>query len=149
MRGGTANCAIIVNRGTIGSPIVDSNCDLLIILNRPSMDKYLPELADNGIVLYDSSTIPEAPVLKPGQKAFAIDGSNIAEKFGNLKCANAVMLGALAAVLKKHYLTPKDAGDFDNAATDALAECFSGKEKIVKMNSEAYKLGLDAMNQKL
>lgn len=149
MRGGTANCAIIVNRGTIGSPIVDSDCDLLIILNRPSMEKYLPELADNGIVVYDSSTLPEPPVLKPGQKAFAIDGSNIAEKFGNLKCANAVMLGALAAVLKKHYLTPKDAGDFDNAAFDALAECFSGKEKVVKMNADAYKLGLDAMNQKL
>ena len=145
MRGGTANCALIVNRGTIGSPIVDSNCDLLIVLNRPSMEKYLHELGDNGILLYDSSTIKEAPVMKPGQKVFALNGADIAEKYGNLKCANAVMLGALAAVLKKFYLTAKDAGKFDQTALDGFAECFEGKDKIVKMNSEAFKLGQDAM----
>ena len=149
MRGGTANCAIIVNRETIGSPIVDSNCDLLVILNRPSMDKYLPELGENGIILYDSSTIKEAPVLKPGQKAFALNGADIAEEFGNLKCANAVILGALCAILKKHYLTEKDAADLDQTAFDGFAECFNGKEKIVKMNSEAYKLGLEAMAKQL
>ena len=145
MRGGTANCALIVNRSTIGSPIVDSDCDLLIVLNRPSMEKYLPELGDNGILLYDSSTIKEAPTMKPGQKVFALNGSDIAEKYGNLKCANAVMLGALAAILKKSYLSAGDAAAFDQTAADGFAECFAGKEKIVKMNSEAYKLGQDAM----
>ena len=149
MRGGTANCALIVNRGTIGSPIVDSNCDLLIVLNRPSMEKYLPELGDNGILLYDSSTIKEAPAVKPGQQVYALSGSDIAEKYGNLKCANAVMLGALAAILKKHYLSAGDAAAFDQTALDGFAECFAGKEKIVKMNSEAYKLGQDAMASEL
>ena len=145
MRGGTANCALIVNRGPIGSPIVDSNCDLLVVLNRPSMDKYLPELGDNGILLYDSSTIKEAPAVKPGQKALALNGSDIAEEYGNLKCANAVMLGALAAILKKQYLSDGDAAVFDQIARDGFAECFAGKEKIVKMNSEAYELGQKAM----
>ncbi|MBQ9337736.1 MAG: 2-oxoacid:acceptor oxidoreductase family protein [Lentisphaeria bacterium] len=145
MRGGTANCALIVNRGTIGSPIVDSNCDLLIVLNRPSMDKYLPELGDNGILLYDSSTIKDAPTVKPGQKVFALNGADIAEKYGNLKCANAVMLGALAAILKKHYLSEGDAAAFDRTAFDGFAECFAGKEKIVKMNSETYQLGQKEM----
>ena len=145
MRGGTANCALIVNRGTIGSPIVDSNCDLLIVLNRPSMEKYLPELGENGILLYDSSTIKEAPAMKPGQKAFALSGSDIAEKYGNLKCANAVMLGALAAILKKQYLSAGDAEVFDRIVRDGFAECFAGKEKIVKMNSETYQLGQEAM----
>ena len=149
MRGGTANCALIVNRGTIGSPIVDSNCDLLIVLNRPSLEKYLPELADNGILLYDSSTIKDIPALKPGQKAYALNGADIAEEYGNLKCANAVMLGALAAVLKKNYLSAADSAAFDQTAFDGFAECFSGKEKIVKMNSEAYKLGQDAMAKTL
>lgn len=149
MRGGTANCALIVNRNTIGSPIVDSNCDLLIVLNRPSLEKYLPELADNGILLYDSSTIKDIPALKPGQKAYALNGADIAEEYGNLKCANAVMLGALAAVLKKNYLSAADSAAFDQTAFDGFAECFSGKEKIVKMNSEAYKLGQDAMAKTL
>ena len=145
MRGGTANCALIVNRGTIGSPIVDSNCDLLIVLNRPSMEKYLPELSDNGILLYDSSTIQEAPKMKPGQKAFSLNASDIAKKYGNLKCANAVILGALAAVLKKHFLSAGDAAAFDSIAAEGFAECFSGKDKIVKMNTETYQLGQEAM----
>ena len=149
MRGGTANCALIVNRSTIGSPIVDSNCDLLIVLNRPSMEKYLHELGDNGILLYDSSTIKEAPAMKPGQQAFALNGADIAEKYGNLKCANAVMLGALAAILKKKYLSAGDAAAFDQTVRDGFAECFAGKEKIVKMNSEAYLLGQEAMAAKL
>jgi len=149
MRGGTANCALIVNRTAIGSPIVDSGIDLLIVLNRPSMEKYLPELGDNGILLYDSSTIKEAPAVKPGQQVYALSGSDIAEKYGNLKCANAVMLGALAAILKKKFLSAGDAAAFDQTAFDGFAECFAGKEKIVKMNSEAYKLGQDAMAAEL
>mgnify|MGYP003290886158 CR=1 FL=1 len=75
--------------------------------------------------------------------------TGIAEEFGNLKCANAVILGALCAILKKHYLTEKDAADLDQTAFDGFAECFNGKEKIVKMNSEAYKLGLEAMAKQL
>ena len=149
MRGGTANCALIVNRTAIGSPIVDSGIDLLIVLNRPSMEKYLPELGDNGILLYDSSTIKEAPAVKPGQQVYALSGSDIAEKYGNLKCANAVMLGALAAILKKKFLSAGDAAAFDQTAFDGFAECFAGKEKIVKMNTEAYKLGQDAMAAEL
>lgn len=149
MRGGTANCAIIINRGTIGSPIVDSNCDLLIILNKPSMEKYLPELGENGVLLYDSSTIEEAPAVKPGQAIFDLNASDIAEAFGNLKCANAVMLGALAAVLKANYLDARDQADIDKLVPDALTECFHGKEKIVKMNTEAYLLGQQKMAEKL
>ena len=87
--------------------------------------------------------------MKPGQKVFSLNGSDIAEKYGNLKCANAVMLGALAAILKKHYLSGGDAAAFDQTARDGFAECFAGKEKIVKMNSEAYQLGQEAMTSAL
>ncbi|MBQ4480426.1 MAG: 2-oxoacid:acceptor oxidoreductase family protein [Victivallales bacterium] len=145
MRGGTANCAVILNKGAIGSPIVDSNCDLLVVLNRPSLDKYLPELGENGVLMYDSSTIKEAPQVKPGQKAIAISAGDIAEEFGNLKCANAVMLGAIGAMLSKYYLTPADAAKFQETAEAAIAECFAGKDKIVKMNAEACKLGFTKM----
>jgi 2-oxoisovalerate ferredoxin oxidoreductase beta subunit len=149
MRGGTANCAIIVNRGTIGSPIVDSNCDLLLILNKPSLEKYLPELGENGVLFYDSSTIEEAPAVKPGQMLFDLNASDIAEAFGNLKCANAVVLGALSAILKARFLDERDAADIDQLVPDALRECFHGKEKIVNMNIEAYRLGQQKMSEKL
>ncbi|MBO5762471.1 MAG: 2-oxoacid:acceptor oxidoreductase family protein [Lentisphaeria bacterium] len=149
MRGGTANCAVIVNKGAIGSPIVDSNCDLMVVLNKPSLDKYLPELGENGVLMYDSSTIKEAPAVKPGQKAIAISAGDIAEEFGNLKCANAVMLGAIGAVLAKYYLTAEDAAGFQDTAAAAIAECFAGKEKIVKMNTEACRLGFEKMSAAL
>ena len=83
--------------------------------------------------------------MKPGQQVFSLNGSDIAEKYGNLKCANAVMLGALAAILKKKFLSSGDAAVFDQTALDGFAECFAGKEKIVKMNSDAYKLGQESM----
>ena len=145
MRGGTANCAVILNKGAIGSPIVDSNCDLLVVLNRPSLDKYLPELGENGVLMYDSSTIKDAPQVKPGQKAIALSAGDIAEEFGNLKCANAVMLGAIGAMLTKYYLTPADAAKFQETAAAAIAECFEGKAKVIAMNTEACKLGFDKM----
>jgi Pyruvate/2-oxoacid:ferredoxin oxidoreductase gamma subunit len=131
--------------GPIGSPIVDSNCDLLVVLNRPSLDKYLPELGENGVLIYDSSTIKDAPAVKPGQKAIALNTGDIAEEFGNLKCANAVMLGAIGAMLSKYYLTPEDAAMFQETAEAAIAECFAGKDKIIGMNIEACKLGFDKM----
>ncbi|MDD3117500.1 MAG: 2-oxoacid:acceptor oxidoreductase family protein, partial [Victivallaceae bacterium] len=73
------------------------------------------------------------------------DATNIAEEFGNLKCANSIMLGALAAILKAKFLDEVDTADIDGLVADALTECFTGKEKIVKMNIEAYQLGLNKM----
>ena len=149
MRGGTANCAVIFNRGAIGSPIVDSNCDLLVVLNRPSLDKYLHELAPEGILLYDSSTIKDVPPVKAGQKVYAFSAADTAEEFGNLKCANAVMLGAISAILKKNELSASDVARVDDVAAGAIAECFSGKSKIIEMNIRAYKLGEEKMRQQL
>ncbi len=149
MRGGTANCAVILNKGAIGSPIVDSDCDLLVVLNKPSLDKYLPELAEHGVLMYDTSTITETPQVKPGQKAIPLSASDIAEEFGNLKCANAVMLGAIGAMLTKYYLTTDDSARFMETAAAAIAECFAGKGKIIAQNIEACKLGFDKMQEML
>ena len=77
--------------------------------------------------------------------AIAIASGDIAEEFGNLKCANAVMLGAIGAMLTKYYLTPADAAKFQETAEAAIAECFAGKDKIVKMNAEACKPGFTKM----
>ncbi len=149
MRGGTANCALIVNRNTIGSPIVDSNCDLLIILNKPSLEKYLPELSPNGVLLYDSSTIENMPKVADGQSVFELKASDIAEEFGNLKCANTVILGALTAILKEKFLNKVDSADIDGLVADALTECFRGKTKIVNLNMETYKIGQNQMTEQI
>ena len=147
MRGGTANCGVIFNRDAIGSPIVDSNCDLLVVLNQPSLEKYIGELAPNGILIYDSSTIKTVPAVKDGQRVYAFNAADIAEEFGNLKCANAIMLGAIAAILKNSELTEEDCANVDKVAAGAIAECFAGKAKIIEMNIRAYQLGQEKMQQ--
>ena len=60
MRGGTANCAVILSREAIGSPIV-SEPDVLIAMNLPSFQAYQHKVAANGRIIYDSTLIGEAP----------------------------------------------------------------------------------------
>jgi 2-oxoisovalerate ferredoxin oxidoreductase beta subunit len=144
MRGGTANCSVILHRKKIGSPIIDKNCNLLIVLNQPSMKKFLPELKENGVLIYDSTTI-EKPDCGPDKKVYAVDASNIAKKIGSLKYANSVILGALAAVMTSNFLTPADQADFDRTFEEAIMDCFSDKESIIKLNIEAFYAGKQAI----
>jgi Pyruvate/2-oxoacid:ferredoxin oxidoreductase gamma subunit len=140
MRGGTANCSVILSRKVIGSPIIDKNCNLLIVLNQPSMDKFLPELKENGVLIYDSTTINK-PECSPDKKVYAVDASDIAKKIGSLKYANSVILGALAAVMDSNFLTPADQLDFNRTFEEAIMDCFSNKETIIKKNIEAFHAG--------
>ena len=60
MRGGTANCGVILSDLPVGSPIV-SEPDVLIAMNLPSFQKYQPRVKSGGAIVYDSTLIPEAP----------------------------------------------------------------------------------------
>ena len=148
MRGGTANCSVIIHRKTIGSPIIDKNCNLLIVLNQPSMDKFLPELKQNGVLIYDSTTI-DKPDTTPDKVVYAVEASSIAKKLGDLKYANSVILGALAAVMDHKFLTPVDQADFDRTFEEAIMDCFTGKDAIVRHNIEAFHAGKKAVLQSM
>jgi 2-oxoisovalerate ferredoxin oxidoreductase beta subunit len=147
MRGGTANCSVIISRKKIGSPIIDKDCNLLIVLNQPSMNKFLPELKKNGVLIYDSTTI-EKPDCGPDKKVYAVDASDIAKQIGSLTYANSVILGALSAVMDYNFLTPADQADFDRTFEEAIMDCFSNKETIIKLNIEAFYAGQKAVIEK-
>ncbi len=95
MRGGTANCTVIISDDMIGSPVVVKP-HLLIIMNTSSLDRFQDRLAKKGLLLFDSSLI-KAPVLRKDIKAFPVPATKIAGALGHTKSANMVMLGALIA----------------------------------------------------
>ncbi|MGM0609109.1 MAG: 2-oxoacid:acceptor oxidoreductase family protein [Candidatus Muiribacteriota bacterium] len=92
MRGGTANCNVIVSTKKIGSPVI-SEPDAVIALNRPSMEKFENVLKKNGIMIYNTSLIDIEPE-RDDIKKYGLDISNIAKEMGNTKITNMISLGA-------------------------------------------------------
>ncbi|MFA7230298.1 MAG: 2-oxoacid:acceptor oxidoreductase family protein [Victivallaceae bacterium] len=148
MRGGTANCSVILGREKVGSPIVDKDSNLLIALNQPSLDKFMPELKDNGVLIYDSSTI-EPPQNCGDRIIYAVAASDIAKRIGNLRYANSVILGALSVVMEDYFLEDEDKQDFDRAFEEAIMDCFSSKESAIQLNIEAFYAGKKAVEHTL
>ena len=126
MRGGTANCTVVVSDDAIGSPIIRSP-QSLIIMNRPSLDKFQPQLEDGGVLVLNSSLIDAGLADSARVKVVAVPCNEIADGLGNTRMANMVALGAYVAatgvlplsvveeslshVIAKHYshLIPKNA----------------------------------------
>lgn len=93
MRGGTANCTVVLAEEEIGSPVIFTPTSL-IIMNRPSLDKFQPRLKDKGFLILNSSLVPLELVDKERVKAFAVPANEIADSLGNTRMANMVALGA-------------------------------------------------------
>jgi 2-oxoglutarate ferredoxin oxidoreductase subunit gamma len=94
MRGGTANCSVVISDLGIGSPLVPRP-EVCVVMNKPSLLKYEPQLAAGGLLLWNSSLIDIKPA-RADVRAVAVPANQIAEKEGSVRAANMVMLGALA-----------------------------------------------------
>ena len=92
MRGGTANCTVIVSDSRISSPIV-TKFDTAIVLNQPSVDKFENAVKPGGILIYEKSTIIRPPVRKDIE-VLALAGIEEAQKLKSKQVANMVLLGA-------------------------------------------------------
>lgn len=95
MRGGTANCAVVVTSEEIGSPVVVEP-DIVVAMNLPSMDKFEPMLKPGGILFYNTSLI-EREAARDDIKVFGIPANDIANELGNSRVANMAVMGALLA----------------------------------------------------
>lgn len=93
MRGGTANCTIIVADEDIGSPTV-RNPQAVVCLNLPSLDKYEPLVAEGGVLVLNRSLINRA-VLRSDVRVVEAPANEIAEQLGDRRLVNSIMLGAL------------------------------------------------------
>jgi 2-oxoglutarate ferredoxin oxidoreductase subunit gamma len=95
MRGGTANCIVIVSGARISSPIV-TRFDTAIVLNQPSLEKFEPAIRPGGLLLYERSTV-KTPPTRTDVDVLGIDGVAEATRLSNKQVANVVLLGAYLA----------------------------------------------------
>ncbi len=92
MRGGTANCSVIVSSEPVGSPVV-VNSTTAIVMNKPSLDKFEPSVNKGGRLFINSSLI-EQKSKRDDIEVYYISANEIADELGNMRVANMVMLGA-------------------------------------------------------
>ena len=93
MRGGTANCSVVVSDEEIGSPLVPQP-DVCVVMNTPSLLKFQPIVKPGGLLIWNESLIDIAPE-RTDIDILAVRANDIAEAAGSYKSANMVMLGAL------------------------------------------------------
>ena len=98
MRGGTANCSVILSDTKVGSPIV-LNPDVLIAMNGPSLDKYENETVSGGKIFIDSSLITRK-VERSDVDAYYIPATKMASDEGLTGLANMIILGHAIAKAK-------------------------------------------------
>lgn len=93
MRGGTANCTVIIADEEIGSPLA-RHPKAAIIMNLPSLDKYEPMVASGGFLIANASLV-NREVTRDNINSLFVPANEIAESIGNRRLANIVLLGAL------------------------------------------------------
>lgn len=93
MRGGTANCSVIISDDPVGSPIV-SNPDVLMVMNLPSLDKY-ENAAVKGAKIFVDSTLIARKVERTDVEAFYIPATQMANDAGIPTLANIIMVGKI------------------------------------------------------
>lgn len=96
MRGGTANCHVIVSEHQIGSPIIVES-SAVIAMNLPSLDKFEPVVASGGRLLINSSLV-ERHAARTDVATLEIPVNDMANEQGSMRVANMVMLGAYIAL---------------------------------------------------
>ena len=133
MRGGTANCSVILEEGSIGSPIVIAP-DTLVVMNRPSLDKFEETIKHNGLLIMDSDLISR-DIDRNDIEVLKIPAQTLAEELGNKKIANMILLGAL---IKKTKIVNM------NMLLKALKD--HGKEKFFNLNKRALEKGAELIS---
>jgi 2-oxoglutarate ferredoxin oxidoreductase subunit gamma len=93
MRGGTADCTIVVASREIGSPLV-SKAHSVIVMNPSSLEKYENRLQPRGLLLINSSLVEPEKVTRQDIELLAVPANNIANEEGNPRLANMIALGA-------------------------------------------------------
>ncbi len=97
MRGGTANCTVIIADEEIGAPLV-RNPKAVIAFNLPSLDKYEPLVHPGGVLVYNTSMINRAAT-RTDIQTIAVPANEVAESLGDKRLTNMVCLGALLSAL--------------------------------------------------
>jgi len=137
MRGGTANCTVLISSNEIGSPIV-SHPKILIAMNQPSLDKFESNVSEDGLIILNDSLI-EREVKRNDVNVIKIPADDIADKLGNSRASNMVVLGA--------YVEQSGIVKMDTIFK-ALEKALTGRnKKLLELNKEALKQGAELVKE--
>ena len=132
MRGGTANCTVVLSDKPIGSPLISSP-KAALIMNRPSLDKFAPMIHKDGILVVNSSMIS----VNSGRtdiRTFRIKADELAGELGSRRSANLVMLGAYIGL---------DEVVSHKTLIKAIEKTFASKKQFIDVNRKAFMKGYE------
>ena len=134
VRGGTANCTVVISDEEIASPVASSP-EFVIAMNQPSVVRFQNQIQSGGLFFVNSSLV-ESEILRGDISIIKVPANAVAEDLGSPKSANMVMLGAFT---KKCGLVSLD------SVVEALKPTLGKKPKLLEINEKALKAGYDIL----
>ena len=133
MRGGTANCSVILSDSPVGSPII-TNPDVLVAMNLPSLQKFVNDVVPGGIIILDSTLI-DAKVDREDVKVFYVPATKMAKDAGYPTLANMILTGKVL----------KESGCASFEGNKETLEAFIPAKKagLIDVNCQALQSGYD------
>ena len=133
MRGGTANCSVILSDMPVGSPIITTP-DVLVAMNLPSLQKFVDTVAPGGKIIIDSTLI-DAKVERTDVEVFYIPATQMAKDAGFATLANMILTGKVL----------KEITDVTFDGNKETLESFipAKKANLIEVNCQALQLGYD------
>ncbi|MBM3474124.1 MAG: 2-oxoacid:ferredoxin oxidoreductase subunit gamma [Armatimonadetes bacterium] len=132
VRGGWANCTVVISENSIGSPTVGEP-SVLVALERTSLAKHGPTVKPGGLILLNASLIPE-PLQRDDVRLIGVPATEIADELGNPHVVNSVMLGAYVAATEAVTL---------GSVADAVREQLRSRFHLIDVNMTALRSGAD------
>ncbi|PLX42638.1 MAG: 2-oxoacid:ferredoxin oxidoreductase subunit gamma [Deltaproteobacteria bacterium] len=132
VRGGTANCTVAIGNEEIASPVA-SEPEILVVLNQPSVLKFINKMSPGGTLFVNSSLVNKIPE-REDIEVIKVPANELAIEINSPRSVNVIMLGALVA--KKGLVSPE-------SMRTAIEMFFEKKAKIIPINLEAFQKGYD------
>jgi 2-oxoglutarate ferredoxin oxidoreductase subunit gamma len=130
VRGGTANCTVVISDEPIGSPVISSP-EALIIMNNPSLEAFEPRLKTGGLLLINSNLVTHE-VKRRDIDVIPVPANETAVEAGERRAANMVIFGAYVA--KTRIITKED-------VAEGFKELFGAKAETLEANMRAFEKG--------
>ncbi len=131
-RGGTANCYVVISDGMIGAPLGDEMDDL-IVMNGPSLNKFLPTLKAGGRLFINSSIVTD-DISRSDVKVVKAPVTEMALEMGNAKVLNVIMLGVYVGCTE---VVPPE------VVWETIEHKLGSKPKLLPLNKQAFEKGLE------
>ena len=130
-RGGTANCFVVISDGAIGAPLGDVMDDL-IVMNAPSLKKFLPSLRPGG-TLFINSSIVSGDIDRADVTVVKAPVTQLALELGSAKVLNVIMLGVYVGYTQ--IIDPA-------VVWETIRHKLGSKPKLLPLNRQAFEAGL-------